>query len=85
MTLARVLGGVVGAGGAAGAALTAYAVWEARQYTLRRVELPLLPEGADPLRVLHLSDVHMTPGQTRKQEWLAGLADAAAGPGGEHR
>ncbi len=74
MTLARVLGGVVGAGGAAGAALTAYAVWEARQYTLRRVELPLLPEGADPLRVLHLSDVHMTPGQTRKQEWLAGLA-----------
>jgi predicted MPP superfamily phosphohydrolase len=64
----------VGAGAAAGAALTAYAAWEARQYTLRRVEVPLLPAGARPLRVLHLSDIHMTPGQRRKQEWLAGLA-----------
>ena len=74
MPLLRVLGGLVGAGAAAGAGLTAYAVWEARQYTLRRVEVPLLPPGAEPLRVLHLSDIHMTPGQRRKQEWLAGLA-----------
>ena len=36
--------------------------------------MPLLPRGHRPLRVLHLSDVHMTPGQRRKQEWLAGLA-----------
>ena len=63
------------AGAAAGAALTAYAVWEAKQYTLRRVELPLLPPGHEPLRVLHLTDVHMTPGQRDKQEWLRGLAD----------
>jgi uncharacterized protein len=54
--------------------LTAYAAREARQYTLRRVEVPVLPAGARPLRVLHLSDIHMTPGQTRKQEWLNGLA-----------
>ena len=74
MPLLRVLGGLVGAGAAAGAGLTAYAVWEARQYTLRRVEVPLLPPGAEPLRVLHLSDIHMTPRQRRKQEWLAGLA-----------
>jgi predicted MPP superfamily phosphohydrolase len=26
------------------------------------------------VRVLHLSDVHMTPGQARKQEWLSALA-----------
>ncbi len=70
----RALRGLVGGGAAAGVALTAYAAWEARQYTLRRVEVPLLPEGARPLRVLHLSDIHMTPGQRRKQEWLAGLA-----------
>ena len=74
MSFLRALGGVVGAGAAAGAGLTAYAVWEARQYTLRRAEVPLLPRGARPIRVLHLSDIHMTPGQTRKQEWLAGLA-----------
>jgi predicted MPP superfamily phosphohydrolase len=72
--LGGTVGGVLGAGAASGAGLTAYAAWEARQYTLRRVELPLLPAGARPLRVLHLSDIHMTPGQRRKQEWLAGLA-----------
>jgi predicted MPP superfamily phosphohydrolase len=65
----------VAAGAIAGAALTAYAMAEARAFTLRRVELPLLPAGHRPLRVLHLSDVHMTPGQRRKQEWLRGLAE----------
>jgi predicted MPP superfamily phosphohydrolase len=66
---------VIGAGALAGAAMTAYAAREARQYTLRRVEVPLLPAGADPLRVLHLSDIHATPGQRRKLDWLRGLAD----------
>ena len=74
MPLTRILGRLVGAGATAGAALTAYAAWEARQYTLRRVEVPLLPAGARPLKVLHVSDIHMTPGQRRKQEWLNGLA-----------
>jgi len=74
MPLIRFVAGLTGAAAAAGTALTAYAAWEARAYTLRRVEVPLLPAGARPLRVLHLSDIHMTPGQTRKQEWLAGLA-----------
>jgi predicted MPP superfamily phosphohydrolase len=72
--LTRLLGRLVGTGAVAGAGLTAYAAWEARQYTLRRVEVPLLPAGARPMRVLHLSDIHMTPGQTRKQEWLNSLA-----------
>jgi uncharacterized protein len=58
----------------AGVALTAYAAWEARAYTVRRVELPLLPAGHRPLSVLHLSDIHMTPGQRRKQDWLRWLA-----------
>lgn len=74
MSLIRVLGGLTGAGATAGAALTSYAAWEARQYTLRRVEVPLLPPGARPVKVLHLSDIHMTPAQRRKQEWLNGLA-----------
>ncbi len=64
---------LLGAGAVAGAGLTAYAAWEARAYTLRRVAVPVLPRGARPLTVLHLSDIHMTPGQARKQEWLRGL------------
>ncbi len=62
------------AGAVGGAALTAYAMWEARQFVLRTVEVPLLPPGHDPLKVLHLSDIHMTPGQRVKQDWLRGLA-----------
>ncbi|HWJ81852.1 MAG TPA: metallophosphoesterase [Nocardioides sp.] len=65
---------VAGGGAAAGAAVAAYAVWEARQYTLRKVDVRVLPAGSRPLRVLHLSDIHMTPGQHAKQEWLRGLA-----------
>ena len=37
--------------------------------------MPVLPAGAKPLRVLHLSDIHMTPSQSRKQEWVRSLAD----------
>ena len=70
----RPLAALLGAGTLAGAGVTAYAAWEARQYTLRRVSVPVLPEGHRPLRVLHLSDLHMMPGQARKQEWLRGLA-----------
>jgi uncharacterized protein len=47
---------------AAGVGLTAYAMAEARAYTLRRVTVPVLPPGSPDLRVLHLSDVHLTPG-----------------------
>lgn len=71
----RVAGRVIGAGAIAGAGLTAYGLSEARAYTLRRVSVPVLPAGHEPLRVLHLSDIHMTPGQRRKQEWLRALAD----------
>src|SRR3954469_9833773 len=74
MRFIRIVAGATGAAAVAGVSLTAYASWEARQYTLRRVEVPLLPSGARPLKVLHLSDIHMTPGQRRKQEWLSGLA-----------
>ena len=61
-------------GAVAGAGLASYAGWEARQYTLRRVTVPLLPPGHAPMKVLHLSDIHMAPDQRAKQEWLRGLA-----------
>ena len=54
---------ILGLGALAGSATVAYAAAEARAYTLRRVEVPLLPPGPAPLEVLHLSDLHRTPGQ----------------------
>lgn len=74
VSLLRFVARLGAVGAVSGAGLTAYAVHEARQYTLRRVEVPLLPPGARPLRVLHVSDLHMTPGQRRKQEWVRSLA-----------
>ncbi|MFT4081717.1 MAG: metallophosphoesterase [Nocardioides sp.] len=69
------LGRTVGWGLLAGAGVTAYAAAEARAYTLREVEVPVLPAGAPELRVLHLSDIHLTPSQEAKRAWLAGLAE----------
>ena len=60
------------------AAGTAYAGAEARRWTLRQATLPVLPAGCAPLRILHISDLHMTPGQVSKQRWVASLA--ALGP-----
>ncbi len=71
----RSLLGLVGGGTLAGAGLLAYGLCEARDYTLRRVTAQVLAPGSADLRVLHLSDLHMTPGQARKQEWLRGLVD----------
>ena len=60
---------------AAGAACVAYAAgFEARSFRLRRVEVPVLPPGMAPLRVLQLSDIHMVCGQRKKQRWLQSLA-----------
>ena len=59
----------------AGLGLASYAAWEARQFTVREITVPLLPPGHSPLRVLHLSDIHMAPDQRAKQEWLRGLAE----------
>jgi uncharacterized protein len=75
MPLARFLATTTGAGALAGAAVTAYGLSEARRYTLRRVELPVLPLGARSLRVLHLSDLHVTPAQARKLAWVRSLGD----------
>lgn len=60
----------------AGAALVTYAaVVERNRFTLRRVSMPVLAAGTPPMTVLHLSDLHMVPGQRRKREWVRRLAD----------
>lgn len=70
-TLARGALGLVGLG----AGCLAYAsLVEVRAFALRRVEVPVLPPGADPVRVLHVSDLHLTPMTSARQRWVAGLA-----------
>ncbi len=57
-----------------GAGCLAYAgLYEVNAYTLREVEVPVLPQGADPVRVLHISDMHMVPAARKRQHWLAEL------------
>jgi len=65
---------LLGAAVAGGLGLTTYAVAETRRFVLREATVPLLPPGHAPLRVLHLSDLHLTPGQRRKQDWTRELA-----------
>lgn len=62
--------------GVAGVAALAWGTLvERTRWTLRRVEVPVLPAGAAPVRVLHVSDLHMAPWQRSKQEWVRALAD----------
>lgn len=57
-----------------GAATIGYAAGiERRRWTLRTETLPVLDRNARPIRVLHISDLHMLPGQYDKQRWLAEL------------
>ncbi|AVT29747.1 metallophosphoesterase [Plantactinospora sp. BC1] len=70
-TVFRLAAGTVVAGGAA----LAYAsLVERNLFTLRRYDVPVLATDAEPLRILHLSDLHMMPDQRRKQAWVASLA-----------
>ena len=66
---------VTAATASAGAAAIAYgALIERNAFVLRRFDVPMLAPGSDPLRVLHISDVHMRPDQGRKQRWISALA-----------
>src|ERR1700739_4373523 len=41
---------------------------------LPELTMPVLSPGSTPLRVLHVSDLHMLPNQRRKQAWLRELS-----------
>ncbi|SDY05813.1 Predicted phosphohydrolase, MPP superfamily [Geodermatophilus africanus] len=61
--------------GSATAGIAYASLYERNRWTLRRFDVPVLAPGSAPLRVLHLSDLHMTAGQRSKQEWVASLAE----------
>ncbi|WP_104082520.1 metallophosphoesterase [Cryobacterium sp. Y11] len=71
----RLVGTSLAAAGAIGVAAFAWgALVERKRFTLREVNVPVLAQGSTPIRVLHLSDLHMAPWQTDKQEWVRSLA-----------
>ena len=60
--------------GVAAAGLTYAHKVEPNLFRLRRYEVPVLPRGVRPLRILQVSDIHMIPEQYRKVRWLRSLA-----------
>jgi predicted MPP superfamily phosphohydrolase len=56
------------------AGITYASVIERNAFVMREVTMPVLTPGSSPLRVLHLSDLHMRPSQRRKQAWVRDLA-----------
>lgn len=64
----------VAAAVAAAGAVAWGALYEVRAFRVRQVQVPVLPPGQAPLRVLHLSDLHLLPRQRRKIAWLRELA-----------
>ncbi|TDQ55376.1 putative MPP superfamily phosphohydrolase [Actinorugispora endophytica] len=70
----RGVGKAAAVAGAVGVAGFAYAsVIERNWFRLRRYEIPVLAPGSARLRVLHLSDAHLTPGRRMLIDWIRGL------------
>lgn len=70
----------------AGALVFAYgALVERNWFVLRRHVVPCLPAGSEPIRILHMSDLHLRSGQRRKRAFLAACRrlapDVAVGTG----
>lgn len=57
-----------------GAACFTWGLAEAHLFTVRRATLPVLPDGARPIRVLHVSDFHLLERQHDKIRFIRGLA-----------
>lgn len=58
-----------------GAACLAYGIGiERTAYQVRRFPVAILPPGSAPVKLLHISDIHLLPRQARKRDFLRGLA-----------
>src|SRR5699024_4836967 len=73
--LRRVLPRAIDGAFALGLGCLAWALVEARAYTLRRFRVPILPRGSAPVILLHLSDLHLLRGDRRRIEWVKQLAE----------
>jgi len=65
---------LIGTAALAGSAVLGYAaVVERNWFALRRFDVPVLPPGTRTLRMLHISDAHLTPGRHRLMSWIRSL------------
>ncbi|HEY5846471.1 MAG TPA: metallophosphoesterase [Microlunatus sp.] len=70
-TIAKVAAGAL----ALGAGCFAYgSLYEVDAYRLRRISVPVLPRGAQPIRLLHVADLHLTPKNRVRRNWVSLLA-----------
>lgn len=70
MSTAQVLGGLA----TVGLGVFAYAsLIERNAFSVRHESIHALPPGSAPIRVLHLSDLHLAPWQKRKISWVRSL------------
>jgi len=62
--------------GATGVGSLAYGLVEAQAFKVRELDLELLPAGSESIRVLHISDLHITrsPSRGRGYERIDGSA-----------
>jgi len=68
-------GSILAGVAAAGAACVAYGTFiESNHFRLRHVGVPVLPAGHSPIRILHISDLHLMASQRKKMDWVRGLA-----------
>ena len=67
---------VAATGLAAGTGALAWSLFEARWYALRWLTVPAMAPGARPLRLLHLSDLHLLPGQERLADFVRSCLEA---------
>ena len=51
------------------------ALIERNRFSIVREELPILSAGSRPIRILHISDLHLAPWQKRKVAWLQKLSE----------
>nr|WP_040087178.1 metallophosphoesterase [Corynebacterium humireducens] len=71
------LAGALGAAALAGAGLAVWGNAELRRFELKDITVPLLAPGTlrgkSEFRLLHISDLHMIPGQSDKIAWVSAL------------
>ena len=68
------IGALLGRVAAFGALCVGYGFWEARHFVVRRQSVPILPPGSAPLRLLHVSDIHLVARQRYKTDFIRSLA-----------
>ena len=75
-SLPALVGGIGMATAAGAASVLAYGHFiELNRFQVREERLAVLPPGSPDIVILHISDMHMIPGQRRKTAFMHGLAE----------